>query len=167
MKHKLKSIIVLPAVCLALLLTGCAYDVEKDYLAAETLLEQGKYEEAAAKFENLGSYEEASRLLMLSRAALAAENGDYETAGKAFSALGGFRDVPEMTDEALLERGLDRLENQLCVALCFGGGTGQQDARGTAGEMAAAFAGRLAEIKRMCLPFRTPVLAPVHISAPY
>ena len=97
MKHKLKSIIVLPAVCLALLLTGCASDVEKDYLAAETLLEQGKYEEAAAKFENLGSYEEASRLLMLSRAALAAENGDYETAGKAFSALGGFRDVPEMT----------------------------------------------------------------------
>ena len=61
------------------------------------------------------------------------------------------RDVPGMTDEALLERGLDRLENQLCVALCFGGGTGQQEARGTAGEMAAAFAGRLAEIKRLLL----------------
>ena len=97
MKHRLKSIIVLLAVCMVFPLTGCSSDVQKDYLAAETLLEQGKYEEAAAKFENLGSYEEASRLLMLSRAALAAENGDYENAGKAFSALGEFRDVPEMT----------------------------------------------------------------------
>ena len=97
MKHKLKNIIVLLAFSLTLPLTGCASDIQKDYLAAETLLEQGKYEEAAAKFENLGSYEEASRLLMLSRAALAAENGDYESAEKAFSALGEFRDVPEMT----------------------------------------------------------------------
>ena len=97
MKHKLKKNIILLAVCLALPLAGCASGVQEDYLAAETLLEQGKYEEAAAKFENLGSYEEASRLLMLSRAALAAENGDYESAEKAFSALGEFRDVPEMT----------------------------------------------------------------------
>ena len=31
------------------------------------------------------------------------------------------RDIPEMTDEALLERGLDRLESQLAVALLPGG----------------------------------------------
>ena len=30
------------------------------------------------------------------------------------------REMPEMTDEALLEQGLDRLENQLTVAMCFG-----------------------------------------------
>lgn len=60
------------------------------------------------------------------------------------------RDVPEMTDEALLERGLDRLENQLAVAMCFGERK-PEDARKAAEEMSSAFAGRLAEIKRLLL----------------
>ncbi len=60
------------------------------------------------------------------------------------------RDVPEMTDEALLERGLDRLENQLCVALCFGE-RNPEDAAKAAEKMSSAFAGRLAEIKRLLL----------------
>ena len=60
------------------------------------------------------------------------------------------RDVPEMTDEALLERGLDRLENQLCVALCFGE-QNPEDAAKAAEKMSSAFAGRLAEIKRLLL----------------
>ena len=95
-KQQLNSIVLLLALSVLLLLTGCTSAVEKNYLAAEKLLEQGEFEEAAEKFQALGSYEDASRLLMVSRAALAAENGDYETARKAFSVLDGFRNVPEM-----------------------------------------------------------------------
>ena len=60
------------------------------------------------------------------------------------------RDRPEMTDEALLDRGLERLERQICAALCFGG-AGPGEARKEAEEMSAAFAGRLAAIKRLLL----------------
>ena len=60
------------------------------------------------------------------------------------------RDVPDMTDEALLERGLDRLEKQLTVAMCFGERK-PEDARKTAEEISSAFAGRLPEIKRLLL----------------
>ncbi len=60
------------------------------------------------------------------------------------------REDPDMEDEALLERALRRLKSQLEVALCFdrvcGGNSG-----GDAGELCAAFAGRLAGIKRMLL----------------
>jgi serine O-acetyltransferase len=55
-----------------------------------------------------------------------------------------------MTDEALLEQGLDRLENQLTVAMCFGE-VCPEDARKAAEEVSAAFAARLAEIKRLLL----------------
>ena len=95
-KQKWNRIVLLLALTASLLLTGCTSSVEKDYLTAEKLLEQGEFEKAAEKFQAMGSYEDASRLLMLSRAALAAENGNYEAARKAFSALGGFRNVPEM-----------------------------------------------------------------------
>ncbi len=61
------------------------------------------------------------------------------------------RDVPEMTDEALLERGLERLECQICVAICFGGKETAEEAGRIAGEATSAFAGRLAEIKRLLL----------------
>ena len=60
------------------------------------------------------------------------------------------RDIPEMTDEALLERGLDRLENQLAVAMCFGEQKAE-DARKAAEGISAAFAARLPEIKRLLL----------------
>lgn len=97
MTHRLKTILLLLTTCAVLLLTGfTAPSYERNYQAGEAFLDEGKYEEAAAKFQALGSYEEASRLLMYSRAALAAENGDYESANKAFSALGNFRDAPEM-----------------------------------------------------------------------
>jgi serine O-acetyltransferase len=55
-----------------------------------------------------------------------------------------------MTDEALLERGLDRLENQLAVAMCFGEQKAE-DARKAAEGISAAFAARLPEIKRLLL----------------
>ena len=82
--------------CILLLLTGCTSSYQRSYQSGEELLEQEQYEEASAKFQELGSYEDSRRLLMYSRAALAAENGDYETARIAFHALGAFRDAPEM-----------------------------------------------------------------------
>ncbi len=106
MTHRLKNIIILPVLC-ALLLAGCsanpvssaissASGIEKKYQAAEALLESGQFENASTAFGQLGSYGDASRLLMYSRAAAAGENGDYGAADKAFAALGQFRDAPEM-----------------------------------------------------------------------
>ena len=60
------------------------------------------------------------------------------------------REISEMTDEALLEQGLDRLENQLTVAMCFGE-MPPEDAREAAEQVSAAFAARLPEIKRLLL----------------
>ena len=96
MTHRTKSALLLLPLCAFLLLTGFTSSVEKNYQEAEALLAQGDYEAASARFLELGSYEEASRLLMYSRAASAAESGDYDTARRAFSALDSFRDAPEM-----------------------------------------------------------------------
>ena len=96
MTHRTKNMLLLLPLCAVLLLTGFTSPVEKRYQDAEALLSQGNYEAAAAKFRELGSYEEASLLLMYSRAAAAAESGDYEIARRAFSALDSFRDAPEM-----------------------------------------------------------------------
>ena len=60
------------------------------------------------------------------------------------------REIPDMTDEALLDRALERLEQQAAVAMCFGE-VCPEDARRAAEEISAAFAGRLAEIKRLLL----------------
>ena len=103
--RRIKLIILLSLT--ALLLAGCALpfsslpsavssSLRRDYKAAEKMLDQGQYEDAAAKFGGLGSYEDASLLLMYSRAAIAAESGDYQAARNAFTALGGFRDAPTM-----------------------------------------------------------------------
>ena len=96
MTHRTKSALLLLPLCAFLLLTGFTSSVEKNYQEAEALLAQGDYEAASARLLELGSYEEASRLLMYSRAASAAESGDYDTARRAFSALDSFRDAPEM-----------------------------------------------------------------------
>ena len=96
MTHRTKSALLLLPLCAFLLLTGFTSSVEKNYQEAEALLAQGDYEAASARLLELGSYEEASRLLMYSRAACAAESGDYDTARRAFSALDSFRDAPEM-----------------------------------------------------------------------
>ena len=69
---------------------------KKSYQDAESLVEQGRFEEAVVMFQELGSYEDAGRLLMYSRASLAAENGDYESAEKAFLSLGEYRDAADM-----------------------------------------------------------------------
>ena len=96
MTHRSKFLLLLLPLCAFLLLTGFTSSFEKSYQEAEALLNQGDFDAASARFLELGSYEEASRLLMYSRAAGAAERGDYETAQRAFTALGSFRDAPEM-----------------------------------------------------------------------
>ena len=96
MTHRSKFLLLLLPLCAFLLLTGFASSFEKSYQEAEALLAQGDFDAASARFRELGSYEEASRLLMYSRAASIAERGDYETARKAFTALDSFRDAPEM-----------------------------------------------------------------------
>ncbi len=95
MTNRLKYILT-ALICALLLLTGCGSSVERDYRTGEEYLEQGKFGEAAEIFGALGSFRDASRLLMYSRAALAAENGDFGTAYQAFTVLGDFRDSPEM-----------------------------------------------------------------------
>ena len=93
---------ILPVLFLfSFLLTACSLpipdsSVSRDYKAAVKKLNQWKYEDAAARFQELGSYEDASLLLMYSRAALAAEKGNYQAARNAFTALGDFRDAPMM-----------------------------------------------------------------------
>ena len=96
MTNRLKITTVLLLILCVLLLTGCTSATEKNYRAAVELLDAGEFGKAAEMLEALGSYEDASMLLMYSRAALAAENGDYLSAFNALFALGEFRDAPEM-----------------------------------------------------------------------
>ena len=91
-----KMIALLVLIVLALALTGCQESEESKYKSAQSLMAQGKYGEAAEKFEALGSYEEASKLTMYCKAAAAGENGDYQTAFSGFRTLGEYKDSPMM-----------------------------------------------------------------------
>ena len=131
-KHKRNTILLLLAVCALLSLGGCGApsvggSPERDYEAATALLSEGQYEEAAAKFGELGSYEDSRRMQMYSRAVITAEHGDYETARKAFSALGQFRDAPEMMQyyevretEASGHEALTAGDNKTALSLLLG-----------------------------------------------
>ena len=60
--HKLSIILLLFTLCALLTLAGCGAPSigsfpERDYQAAEELLAQGQYAQAAEKFASLGSYE--------------------------------------------------------------------------------------------------------------
>lgn len=65
---------------------------EYNYKKGQSLLAQGKYTEAAAKFESLGSYEDATTLTMYSKACALCENGDFETGINALTKLGDYKD---------------------------------------------------------------------------
>ena len=83
---------------LAVCLSSCGKKEEKEagyavqYRNAESLIAEGRYAEAAAELEGLGSYEEATRLSMYCRAVEAGENGDFATAFTTFEYLNGYRD---------------------------------------------------------------------------
>ena len=99
-RRYITMIIAVTVLCALLSLTGCAasYTADRDYQTGLELLAYENYREAAAMFEKLGSYEDASILLMYCRAVLAAENGEYAAAREAFATLDGFRDTKEMRD---------------------------------------------------------------------
>ena len=81
---------------LAVCLSSCGKKEEAAYAVkyrnAESLIAEGRYAEAAAELEGLGSYEEATRLSMYCRAVEAGENGDFATAFTTFEYLNGYRD---------------------------------------------------------------------------
>ena len=81
-----KLLLLVITLCVLLALTGCSSSVQHTYQDGEALMEQGNFEEASLKFMELGSYEDASRLLMYCRAASAAENGEYESAYHSLTA---------------------------------------------------------------------------------
>lgn len=72
-------------------LTACG-GPESTYKSAQGLLSKGKYAEAAAKFESIGSYEDASTLTMYCKACALCESNDFEAGLAAFEMLGNFKD---------------------------------------------------------------------------
>lgn len=92
MKNIRKVAIILLLVLVAIFVTGCQESDEAKYKNAQSLMAKGDYIEAAIKFDELGSYEEASKLSMYCKAAAAGESGDYETAFSTFKLLGDYKE---------------------------------------------------------------------------
>ena len=92
MRHIKKIAILIVILFIALLLAGCQESDESKYKNAQSLLAKGEYTEAAKKYDELGSYAEASKLSMYCKAAAAGENGDYETAFSTFKLLEDYKD---------------------------------------------------------------------------
>ena len=67
---------VLMLIAMAFTFTACGNSQEKAYKSASKNLDEGKYAEAAAQFEKLGSYEDASQMTMYAKALNEAENGN-------------------------------------------------------------------------------------------
>ena len=91
-----KSLAVVLLIILALCLTACQESNESKYKRADKLLTEGKYDEAIKVFDELGTYEDSSKLSMYAKAITAAENGDYKSAITGFQALGDYKDCPMM-----------------------------------------------------------------------
>lgn len=71
--------------------------LQEMYAQAELLMVQGDYAGAAAKFEALGAYSDASQMTMYCKAIAAAETlGLYSMAVDAFNDLGDFKDSKQM-----------------------------------------------------------------------
>ena len=77
---------VLMLFAMAFTFTACGNSQEKAYKSASKNLDEGKYAEAAAQFEKLGSYEDASQMTMYAKALNEAESGHFDTALKTFAA---------------------------------------------------------------------------------
>ncbi len=81
---------------LLLCLTACQESTSSKYERANKLLTESKYTEAAAIFDEISTYEDASKMSLYTKAINAAETGDYETAFSTFTSLGEFKDCPMM-----------------------------------------------------------------------
>ena len=95
MKMK-KPLLVILALALAFCLTACQESDESKYSRANKLLNEGKYDDAVKLFDEISTYEDASKMSMYAKAIAAAENGDYKSALQSFKTLGDYKDCPMM-----------------------------------------------------------------------
>jgi len=96
--NRLTHSIFLAILLLAFLLclTACQESTSSKYERANKLLTEGKYTEAAAIFDEISTYEDASKMSLYTKAINAAETGDYDTAFTTFASLGEFKDCSMM-----------------------------------------------------------------------
>ncbi len=98
---KKRLALVLAIVMTVLLLTGCGKG--GDYKAAMSLYESGQFEEAAAKFTELGDYEnspEMVKVCKLEAAKALFDAGNFEEAKSAFEELGDYENSPELAKKS-------------------------------------------------------------------
>ena len=110
------------------------------YNAAEALLNDKKYEDAAEAFEALGDYkdaEERMRKAMCLHAEALLEDGEFKNAAEIFESLGDYKDAEEQAQEALylyakelLEDGKIEEAEEILGDLDGYGDSGQADAGG-------------------------------------
>ena len=71
--------------------------LQEMYAQGELLMAQGDYAGAAAQFETLGAYSDASQMAMYCKGIMAAESlGMYDVAVSAFQGLGDFKDSKQL-----------------------------------------------------------------------
>ena len=100
MKNRLLSFVLLLALMLTTLLSGCAGSAERAWKAGQKKLAEENYSEAAAEFEKAGSFRDAELLLLYARSWLALERGDCEEAESGFLELEDFQDSSLMATYA-------------------------------------------------------------------
>ena len=91
-----KWVLVALVIMLTFCLTACQESNESKYNRAGKLLTEGKYDEAVKLFDEISTYEDASKMAMYGKAIAAAESGDYKSAFSSFQALGDYKDCPMM-----------------------------------------------------------------------
>ena len=89
----MKRIITIMAVFLLLIAAGCGQSQEAKYEAAQKLLAEGKYSEAAEKFDQLPGFNEASKYSIYSKALEAAKSKAYDDAITTLKSLDDFADA--------------------------------------------------------------------------
>lgn len=96
-----KTLAMVLMICLLVTLSASAENatatLQDLYAQAELAMATGDYAGAAAKFEALGAYSDASQMAMYCKAVTAAETlGMYDVAVSAFTGLGDFKDSGQM-----------------------------------------------------------------------
>ncbi len=126
LSYKLKraGLILIPVVLIGALLAA-VYVVssrrEARYLSADELFAAGSYSEAAALYEDLGSYRDAAskaevardaaaRVSSYTRAGKLLENGRYDDAYDAYVSLGSYQDSAKLAKEAHYRKALELIE---------------------------------------------------------
>ena len=105
MKHMKRLLALLLMIIMVVCLAGCQNKdteeksaaptpetEENKYKRAQSLFSQNQFAEAAALFDELGGYEDATKLSMYCKAADSGENGDYDTAFLTFESLGDYKE---------------------------------------------------------------------------